>query len=96
MRDCLCVAGELGPFLDCPAIATDSSSKRLLTLSLENVLEICASLQGQSKCECVSVCVCVSVCACMRVCVWCGCVCKSVYVCVCMLVCVCKSVCVCV
>ncbi|XP_070178677.1 uncharacterized protein [Littorina saxatilis] len=46
-------SGELGPFLDCPAIVTDSSSQRLLTLTLENVFDICGSLQGQKDGKCV-------------------------------------------
>ncbi|KAK7476888.1 hypothetical protein BaRGS_00031891, partial [Batillaria attramentaria] len=45
--------GELGPMLDCPAIATDSASKRLTALTLENVFDICAVLQGQKSGKCV-------------------------------------------
>ncbi|XP_076439016.1 uncharacterized protein LOC143277925 [Babylonia areolata] len=42
-------AGQLGPFLDCPAILTDASSQRLMTLTFDNVLDLCASLQGQKS-----------------------------------------------
>lgn len=46
-------SGELGPFLDCPAITTDSTSRRLTTWTLENVLDVCSVLQGQKSSACV-------------------------------------------
>ena len=40
--------GELGPFLDCPAIVTDASSQLSATLTLQHILEMASCFQGQS------------------------------------------------
>lgn len=42
-------SGEVVSALDCPAIVTDTASKRPLTLTLEQALEIAASFQRDSK-----------------------------------------------